>query len=186
MDDIKERIIDKTIERFNKDGLKFTLDELVEGMHISKKTVYKQFGNKEELLKSVVDYVFDAIREKEEEIIADDSLDLLEKIRRVVLCLPDKYKDIDFIKAYQIKDKYPDVYNHIVYKIDNSWGNADKLFAEAIEKKLIKDVPLVFIRLMIIGCTVQFITSKEVMDTGLSYEEVMESMMSVIMAGIVL
>ena len=45
MDDIKERIIDETIERFNKDGLKFTLDELVEGMHISKKTVYKQFGN---------------------------------------------------------------------------------------------------------------------------------------------
>ena len=39
MDDIKERIIDETIERFNKDGLKFTLDELVEGMHISKKTV---------------------------------------------------------------------------------------------------------------------------------------------------
>ena len=120
----------------------------------------------------------------------------MEKIRRVVLCLPDKYKDIEagvetedeysVIKAYQINDKYPDVYDHIVHKIDNSWGNADKLFAEAIEKKLIKDVPLVFIRLMIIGCTVQFITSKEVMDTGLSYEEVMESMMSVIMAGIVL
>ena len=94
MEDIKERIVDETIIRFNKVGLKFTIDELVESMHISKKTVYKLFGNKVELLKYVVDCVFEGISEKEKEIIADDSLDLIEKIKRVIVCLPDKYKDI--------------------------------------------------------------------------------------------
>ena len=52
MDDRKERISDETIMRFSREGLKFTLDELVDGMHISKKTVYKQFGKKADLLKT--------------------------------------------------------------------------------------------------------------------------------------
>ena len=186
MEDIKERIVDETIIRFNKVGLKFTIDELVEGMHISKKTVYKLFGNKVELLKYVVDCVFEGISEKEKEIIADDSLDLIEKIKRVIVCLPDKYKDIDFRKVYQIKDKYPEVYEYIIDKIDSSWDRTNRLFIRAMENELIKDTPLVFIRLMFLGCIKQMITSKEVLKIGLSYEEIMEKMVNVIMTGITL
>jgi len=184
MEDIREKIIDEALVRFNEVGLRFTIDELVEVMHISKKTVYKQFGNKAELLRHVIDYVFEGIREKEERIVADESIDLLEKIKLVIVCLPDKYRSIDFRKVYQIKKKYPDVYEHIICKIDNSWENANKLLAEAIEKNLIKEVPVSFIRLMIKGCTEQFIASEEVIETGFSYEEVMENMVSVILDGI--
>ncbi|SFU68892.1 TetR/AcrR family transcriptional regulator [Butyrivibrio sp. M55] len=186
MDDLKERIIDETIMRFNKVGLKFTLDELVDGMHISKKTVYKQFGNKADLLKAVIDYVFEGIREKEIEIIDDDSIDLVQKIRLSIVCLPDKYKDIDFRKVYQLKTKYPDVYEYLIYRIENSWDNVDRLLIKAMEKKLIKDMPLTFVRLIFIGSIKQLIASREMLKVGLSFSEIMETSIDVIMAGILI
>ena len=184
MEDIKVKVIDEAITYFNEKGLKFTIDELVEGMHISKKTVYKLFGNKVELLKDVVDYVFEQIEEKEKEIIADDSLDLLEKITLVISCLPDKCTGIDFGKVYQLKSKYPEVYDYIIEKIENSWGNADKLLEEAMEKNLIKKIPITFIRLMLIGCIEQTIRSKEFAEAGLGYGEALKEMVSVMMVGI--
>ena len=186
MEDIKERIIDETLIRFSKVGLKFTLDELVDEMHISKKTIYKQFKTKADLLKAVIDYVFEGIREKEIKIIDDNSIDLVQKIRLSIICLPDKYKDIDFRKVYQLKSKYPDVYEYLIYKIENSWDNVDRLLIKAMEKKLIKDMPLTFVRLLFIGCIKQLIASREMLKVGLSLSEIMETTIDVIMAGILI
>ncbi|MBO4458404.1 MAG: TetR/AcrR family transcriptional regulator [Butyrivibrio sp.] len=184
MEDIKAKVIDEAIAYFNEKGLKFTIDELVEEIHISKKTVYKLFGNKVELLKDAVDYVFEQIKEKENEIIADDSIELLDKITLVISCLPDKYADIDFGKVYQLKAKYPEVYDHIIDRIENSWENADKLLEEAMEKNLIRKIPITFIRLMLIGCIEQTIRSTDLTTSGCGYGEALKEMVSVMMMGI--
>ena len=80
----------------------------------------------------------------------------------------------------------PEVYEYIIDKIDSSWDRTNRLFIRAMENELIKDTPLVFIRLMFLGCIKQMITSKEVLKIGLSYEEIMEKMVNVIMTGITL
>ena len=63
----REKILKGTIQVFNKKGLKLTMDDVAEELKISKKTIYKEFKSKDEIFDSMVDYVFDNIKAREQE-----------------------------------------------------------------------------------------------------------------------
>ena len=123
MNTIRKSIMDAVVDLFNEKGMKFTMDDISKKLHISKKTIYKEFDDKDELFYATVDYGFAAIKQKEAEIIADDSLDLIDKISKVIVCLPDNYRNIDFRQVYQLREKYPVVYSRIAGKIETDWEN---------------------------------------------------------------
>ena len=110
MEETRHIIMDAVIDQFNKKGMKFTMDDISKELHISKKTIYREFDDKDELFFATVDYGFSAIKKKEAEILANESLDLMDKIAKLIVCLPDNYKNIDFRRVYQLKEKYPKVY----------------------------------------------------------------------------
>ena len=61
----KNDILVYAIENFPKFGSKrFSMDELAKNLGISKKTLYKHFGSKEELVKESLSYYFGKIRAK--------------------------------------------------------------------------------------------------------------------------
>ncbi len=65
----KDIFVDKAIELFNQKGVKFTLAELAGELKISKKTIYKLYGNKEDVINLVVEKVFVSMKEKETDIM---------------------------------------------------------------------------------------------------------------------
>ena len=67
--EIREKILKGTILVFNKKGLKLTMDDVADELKISKKTIYKEFSSKDEIFETMVDYVFDNIKVREEEIL---------------------------------------------------------------------------------------------------------------------
>lgn len=185
MADTKKMIMDAVIDQFNEKGLKFTMDDISKELHISKKTIYKEFNDKDELFFATVDYGFSAIKQKEAEIIADDSLDLVEKISKLIVCLPDSYKNIDFRKVYQIKEKFPDVYSKVAEKIESDWGETERLLEQAMDQGLIKKTPISLIKLMIEGSIEKFLSSKDLQKSDLSYEDALNGMIDVIMKGLI-
>lgn len=184
MQETRKIIMDAVIEQFNIKGMKFTMDDISKELHISKKTIYKEFDDKDDLFFATVDYGFSAIKEKEAEILADDSLNLVDKISRLIICLPDNYKNIDFRRVYQLKDKYPKVYMKIAERIESDWDETEKLIKKAIEKGLIKNVPVPLIKLMVEGTIEKFLTSDELARTDYSYEQSLEGMMDIIINGL--
>ena len=101
--DVKERIIGATIEEFNEKGIKFTMDSLAKRLSMSKKTLYSVFANKETLLRETVSCGFGDIKAAERKILEDDTLDVVDKLRRIIIVLPDKYQAIDFRKLSTLK-----------------------------------------------------------------------------------
>ena len=95
-DKLRNDIILSTIEVFNDRGVTFTMSDVATNIHISKKTIYKEFDTKEELLDTVVDYIFDNIKAKEEQIMNDKSLSTVDKLRKILGAMPENYRDIDF------------------------------------------------------------------------------------------
>ncbi len=180
----RQQIMDAVIDQFNKKGLKFTMDDISKELHISKKTIYKEFYDKDELFFATVDYGFSAIKKKEAEIIADESLDLVTKIQRLIVCLPDNYKNIDFRRVYQIKEKYPKVYMKFAEKIESDWGETEKLLNKAMDQGLIKKVPFTLIKLMVEGAIEKFLSSNELSKTDFSYEQSLNSMIDIIINGL--
>lgn len=109
----KEVILEGTIKAFNEKGLKFTMDDVAKILGMSKKTIYTVFRDKESMFLAMVDYMFDSIKESEQQIVEDDALSTVEKIRRILGVIPESYRDVDFRQLYLLKDKYPVIYKQV-------------------------------------------------------------------------
>lgn len=184
MEETRKQIMDAVIDQFNEKGMKFTMDDISRELHISKKTIYKEFDDKDELFFATVDYGFSAIKKKEAEIVADESLDLVDKISKLIVCLPDNYKNIDFRRVYQLKEKYPKVYMKVAERVESDWGETEKLLNQAMDQGLIKRVPIQLIKLMVEGAIEKFHSSEELARTEYSYEDSLNMMINVIINGI--
>lgn len=180
----RQDIMDAVISQFNQKGMKFTMDDISKELHISKKTIYKEFDDKDELFFATVDYGFSAIKEKEAEILADDSLDIIEKISRVIVCLPDNYKNIDFRKIYQLRDKYPNVYARVATRIETDWEETEKLLRQAMDEGYIKDMPIPIIKLTIEGAIEKFLSTETLAETNISYKDALGQMIDIIINGL--
>ena len=184
MTELRGRIIEEVIRQFNEKGMKFTMDDIATQLQISKKTIYKEFKDKNELFMETVNHGLAALKEKEAQILADESLDVVDKLSKLVICLPDKYKHIDFRRVYQLKDKYPEVHSLITGRLERDWEDVIRLIKEAKKKGLMRDIPIPLLKLMIDGTVEKFLNSTDLMEAGIDYEESLNIMMDIILNGI--
>jgi AcrR family transcriptional regulator len=80
---MKQQIIDECITLFNEKGCRFTLDDIVQSLRISRKTIYKYFLSKEDIFKAIIDEAYDDIHFKQNLIFNDDVLTIKEKMYAV-------------------------------------------------------------------------------------------------------
>lgn len=108
----RERILDFCLKKFFKDGFhKVSMDTLAGELQVSKKTLYKHFSSKEEIVKEVVNTFTSSIGKSIESVIKanDDSLTkafrLFEIMGSVSMQLSDKWvRDIK-IHTYELWEK---------------------------------------------------------------------------------
>ena len=79
------------------------MDDVAKILGMSKKTIYTVFRDKESMFLAMVDYMFDSIKESEQQIVEDDALSTVEKIRRILGVIPESYRDVDFMTALSVK-----------------------------------------------------------------------------------
>ena len=82
------------MELFRREGLRFTMQQAAAMMHISKKTIYAVYPSKEALLLDMVDDAFTRIHARKQRIL-DGPGTLAEKLRAVIIALPEEYTALD-------------------------------------------------------------------------------------------
>ena len=90
--ELKENIMQGTLQAFNQKGLKFTMDDIAKILGISKKTIYQVFRDKEALFLETVDYLFDRIKDSEQKIVENQEMDTLQKIHTILGVMPECYQ----------------------------------------------------------------------------------------------
>lgn len=182
--ELKERIMDATIFEFNEKGVKFTMDDVAHHLNISKKTIYTVFKDKQEMLLEAVDYCFGAIKDSEQEIIANQELSVTDKLRKVLIVLPERYEHLDFRKIYMMKERYPKIYEKITVRIESGWDSTIQLLEQGMEEGSIKQVSIPVLKLMVEASIEQFISRRTLIDTNIPYEQALEQMIEILMEGI--
>lgn len=119
--ELKENIMQGTLQAFNQKGLKFTMDDIAKILGISKKTIYQVFRDKEALFLETVDYLFDRIKDSEQKIVENQEMDTLQKIHTILGVMPECYQDVDFRQLYQLKEKYPEIYHQVEVRLETGW-----------------------------------------------------------------
>lgn len=183
--DNKEKILEATIKVFNRKGLKFTMDDIASELSMSKKTIYTVFRDKESMFFAMVDYCFDKIKESENEILSDDSLSTVEKIRGVLAVLPSGYKDVDFRQLYTLKDKYPNTYSRVEERLETGWEKTIALINQGIEEGSIRPINVNLLKSMLEATIEQFFQRDILIRNQINYAEALEEVVNILVDGIV-
>lgn len=183
-DDIKIKVYNAVIEGFSKKGLKFTIDEVAASINMSKKTIYKVFDSKEQILRDTINYGFDQVKLSEQKVIEDDSLDILEKIKMVLIAMPDRYREIDWRNINVLNKKYPQLYQLIVERIENCWEKIYELFEEAIRTRRMKNISVPVLKIMIESSYEGFLSKDILKENDINYDYALMAMLDIIFDGI--
>lgn len=182
--DLRESILEATITVFNQKGLKFTMDDLARLLGMSKKTIYTVFQDKEELFLAMVDYLFDTIKESEKKIVEDENLTTLQKIRQILGVLPDGYKEVDFRQLYQLKDKYPLIYEQVERRLETGWEATIALLEKGMEEGVIRKVRIPILKMMLEATLEQFFRRDILVQNDITYQEALDEVVEILIVGI--
>lgn len=184
--ELRERILNAAIDEFQEKGLKLTMDDVAKRIGISKKTLYQVFENKEELFYAVTDYYFADMKAHEKRIMEDESLDVVEKLRRIVIVMPERYQNIGLQNLYQLQEKFPNNYKKISEYLDTDWDNTIALLEQGMRQGKIRNCSIPVIKAMVEGTIQHFMSSRILVDGELSFEEGLQKMIDIIIDGIVI
>jgi AcrR family transcriptional regulator len=113
---MRDKILEKSNELFLNLGFKsVTMDEIAASLGVSKKTIYKYFKNKTELIDTVTHRMFDTICSGIDDIceLELNPIEELFSIKRLVL---DNLKDEKSSPQYQLQKYYPKIYASLKQK----------------------------------------------------------------------
>ena len=182
--EVKARVMQACIRLFNEKGLKFTMDDVASACHISKKTMYVIYRDKEDLFFALVDYLFDGIKESENEVVSDTSLSTLEKIRKILGVMPESYRELDFGKIYLIRDKYPGIYKKVEERLETGWETTITLIEQGIKEGVVRPVNIPMVKMMFEASLEQFFRRDVVSRNNLTYNEALDQVVDIILEGI--
>lgn len=113
---MKNKILEKSKELFLNLGFKsVTMDEIATSLGVSKKTIYKYFKNKTELVDAVTHFMFDTICSGIDDIceLEMNPIDELFSIKKLVM---ENLKDEKSSPQYQLQKYYPKIYSSLKQK----------------------------------------------------------------------
>ena len=183
--ELRQTILEGTIQAFNEKGLKFTMDDVASILGMSKKTIYTVFADKNSLITEMVDYCFESIKESERRVLNAPTLDTVGKIRGILGVLPEGYKDINFGQLYLLKDKYPKVYRKVEERLESGWEYTIALLERGISEGCIRNIKIPILKTMLEATLEQFFQRDILVSNGISYSDALNEVVNIMVDGIV-
>ena len=180
----RQTILEGTIRAFNRKGLKFTMDDVAKELSMSKKTIYTVFRDKESLFFAMVDYLFDSIKESEQRVLNDESLDTLEKIRKVLGVIPEGYREIDFRQLYLLREKYPAIYQRVEERLETGWENTIAMLEQGMREGVVRKVDIPIVKMMMEAAIEQFFQRDILLQNGITYMDALDEVVGILVDGI--
>ncbi|MGW8959134.1 TetR/AcrR family transcriptional regulator [Paenibacillus sp. NPDC055715] len=181
---MQERILEAFVEEVHESGLKFTMDDLAKRLAISKRTLYENFSSKTLILETLIERTSIDMIKKNEQIIGNDQLSLLEKIRQSIRIMPQYYEFYDLRILDQLKKYYPEQWKQVHSDL-NHWPQLKELIQEAIREGLITNKNEALIMRLIIDSVNLMLDQRFFLDNSVTVEDAMYSIVDILLFGLV-
>ena len=178
--ELRTQILDAAAELFQAEGLSFTMQQVAAALHISKKTIYTVYSDKQALLIDMVDMLFEKIHRRKAELAALP-VPLEDRLQAVIIALPEEYAALDFRQLDALEEKYPAVAARVRRQLETGWEPTIQLLEQGIAEKRIRPVNLTVLRRVLTAAFQQLLSGAR---DGSSYAAELEDMMDILMNGI--
>ena len=186
-DDTYQRILKIAGARFMTYGFsRTTMDELASVLGMSKKTLYRYFDTKHEIVQAVVDVHLEQVRTQLVEAFEDDELPMVDRLTRILHTVSRQLARLGEPFLSDLARHVPEVWEDIErFREEQVFSRLEGLLAEGIAEGLVKrDVePMVVVR--IISTVARGLVTPSVLtELELRPERVVETLASMMYGGI--
>ena len=168
---------------FRREGLRFTMQQAAEAIHISKKTIYTVYPSKEALLLDMVDDAFAHIHARKQGII-DGPGTLTDKLRAVIIALPEEYTALDLQQMALLDERYPAVAARVREHLENGWEPTLALLEQGMEQGVLRRVSLPILQRMISASIEDFLADRTLEQQGITYTQALDEMVAILWEGV--
>lgn len=181
---IKDRILEAFREEIRQQGLRFSMDDLASRLGVSKKTLYKYYSSKAEILDELVDSAIGNMEEKAAFIINNEQLSLAEKLKGVIAVIPDQQELIDMRILNQMKKFFPEQWEKFDSFLQSDWEKIRNLVELGIEKGIIKDFNVSVMMKVIIASINTTLDQSFFLENHITPEDALNEIVSILSDGI--
>lgn len=185
--EIKKRIMFKADEMFLSFGFsKVTMDEIASGIGMSKKTLYKHFPSKVDLIKELVQEKKCETGRRIDQIISDETLEFVDKLKKLMHLMKEKSKDMRGPMMNDMIKCHPEIFSEIKeFRRENALCKIEKLIHEGMEKGIFrKDVSKEVVTLVYINAIHEILVPEVLSTLPFTTEQVAVDIIKIIFEGI--
>ncbi len=185
--EIKERILTKAEEMFLQFGYsKVTMEEIAANLGISKKTLYKFFSGKENLVRDIVENMRCDIDNYVEELWNDSSLDFVKRLKKLMDFIAKQSSKLRGPLLADLQKNIPEVWDEInKYRKQNTMKKMSLLINEGVEKGAFrKDIDQQVMLLMYVNAIQGIINPETLSQLPYTGNQVFEIIIKIMFEGI--
>lgn len=185
--EIKNRILNTARELFLKHGFtKVSIDEIASKIGMSKKTIYKYYPSKDDLVSAVTETTLAEIDFGYCSIVEDSNLDFVEKLRKMMTYIGLHLSKLSLPIIDDLKRNAPHIWKNISeYRTKKIYENFGSLIREGRNKGIFRDDIDEHLVMLIYANVVEHIINPETLSQlPLTATQVYESIIKVIFEGI--
>jgi AcrR family transcriptional regulator len=186
IDSMKERILSAVKERVARNGFaRLSVDELTASMGMSKKTFYKVFESKEQMIGQFVDRTMGEIGGALDRIIATD-VGFVDKLNAVMADLGTISQRIDSLLASDIHRMMPHLWERIEeFRRRKIHDNFSRLIAQGVQEGYVrKDLHQRLLILAYIACIQAVVRPSVLSEESFSAKEAIQQIVRMLFVGI--
>lgn len=134
----REKILTACMKMAGAKGCRFTIDDIEEASGLSRRTIYRYFPGKEDILIALLDETFLEIQSKQKDIYEAPGLSLPEKLWRLLTI---KCSAEDFIhpESLYLYEKYhPRVYRYFQESYRREWSRVEEVLRLGMERGIFR------------------------------------------------
>lgn len=163
---------------------KVLLDQVAAQLSISKKTIYKFFASKEDIISACIDDVFSTIDAEVLPIMSDPSLSIIDKITRLPTIVAKHLSFFTSQQVVEIQRAFPHLWNKIVQQREQKIERYEALFRAAQAQGHIIDAdPKMIVHFFLV--TIEAFTEESFLSKhNVSYAQSLQMVSEVLLKGI--
>lgn len=181
---MRERILEATIQLLKTRGLSFTVSELTQSLGTSKRTIYQYYDSKAGLIEEIVNQLMQQIKQIEKAIIMDNTLQVGEKLRQLLVLLPTSYGLLDMRLLHDLKRNYYEQWLILDKFIKEEWGAVSDIIDEGVKEGKLRPVQTEILIDVYIGAINGIYAKNEIQTGQMSIQENLNEIVDILLFGV--
>jgi len=182
--DVRKTILEYSMQYLEKYGCKFSVDDMMKELNMSKRTFYRYFETKEQLLKALIDVLTEEVQETMKQHAANETLPTAEKLFRVLTIETNFEKLISYHHIAELEKYYPQVYQYLMSRYEFDWCVVEELLLKGMEEGAYRKQSVDLVKTLLQNGMQMLCRGDFLERNGLTYQEALHHTVEIILRGI--